>query len=276
MGDYDPKDWKDAGRLQYMPYDNSRAPANIRDASELSVTFAESVQLPENFVLSIPKQVKRRGGKDIVLTEAMELSLIYNPATGRYEMDPKVYSGEDRKPISTVGILLSQNLIDEALALAEVGVAENPDSIEALVDLYSVYVRKGDDEKGLSIADKILAIDPSLGHYHQYRSRHLAALGRFDEAVEAIDNRIAIEPNWLNVYVLKGQYLKAAGRELEALEAYEQGLTAQSDREWADVHRQWMCDDLNCNSVEEALEYIKAERERLGAPDALPETTLKS
>jgi len=79
----------------------------------------------------------------------------------------------------------------------------------------------GDDESALASYDECIAINPGVGVVHTNRGVALAALHRFQEAIDAFDTALALNPDDVSALNNKGICLSRIGRDGEAMEAMD-------------------------------------------------------
>ncbi|HEY3718603.1 MAG TPA: tetratricopeptide repeat protein, partial [Roseiarcus sp.] len=117
--------------------------------------------------------------------------------------------------------------LDRAKALLVKGLAARPEDPDALHWLGVLCIQKDDISAGIDWITKSIALNPFAAAPHNNLGVALAALGRFDEAVDAYGAAIAIDPGDLDALNNRGNALYELHRLGEALASYDRALAIQ-------------------------------------------------
>ncbi len=129
--------------------------------------------------------------------------------------------------ISLIRARLSQDRSDDALALAKELVAEFPDSTDAKQVLANTQFAIGDVEAAEDILRQVAESSGNGGDVLQY-ARVLGALGKSDEAEQAIENGLKASPESADLLWAKASFLERANDIDGAIEIYERIYQADS------------------------------------------------
>ena len=93
--------------------------------------------------------------------------------------------------------LVQSDLDDQAGAIASYRalIESVPDHVQALNNLASALVRRGEFEEALSLLDRALTLRPRLALLHHTRGNALRSSGRFGEAVQAYRDALMLNPD---------------------------------------------------------------------------------
>jgi tetratricopeptide (TPR) repeat protein len=121
---------------------------------------------------------------------------------------------------------------DRAILLFEKALAIDPDYAEAWAGLGGGYQLKGAQlsmpeliEKAIECERRALALNPSLADAHTWLGASLLALGRADEALEALRQAVGLEPGQARPWsMLARGYWIGKGQLTEGIDALERAL----------------------------------------------------
>ncbi|MGQ0733964.1 MAG: protein kinase domain-containing protein [Acidobacteriota bacterium] len=122
--------------------------------------------------------------------------------------------------------------IDRAIALLEQALARDPRYVEAMVALAGALETKGSFlaesslfERSLALADAAVALRPDSAEAHVQRGETLLAMGRSDEAIDALSEGVRLQPDRASAHSLLARaYWLGQGRVDEAIAAFERTL----------------------------------------------------
>jgi len=109
---------------------------------------------------------------------------------------PEAVSGDTEavKLYNEGAALYNSGDIDGAIAKFEAAVASKPDMTEALTLLTGLYADRGEFDKSLDYANQVLEIEPQNPQALLARFDALSALGRKDDAAQALEAAKAVAP----------------------------------------------------------------------------------
>jgi tetratricopeptide (TPR) repeat protein len=113
----------------------------------------------------------------------------------------------------------------------------NPQHVDALTLLGTLYAQRGDPQQGIKMMDEALAINPNHEEAHYNRGLALQRLGRQDEALISYENAVAIDPDHAEAHINRGNALQALGRFEEALESFDRVIALKPDHATAFYNR---------------------------------------
>jgi len=116
--------------------------------------------------------------------------------------------------------LLAARRMDEAAAVLQQVIEEDPGNIEAMNVLSTVHREAGRPREAMQQVEAALQLDPTYAALHVNRGELLLRAGRVDEAKEALEQALAYDPR-----------LGTAHNMLGAI-AFEQGLLEQAIEHW--------------------------------------------
>jgi tetratricopeptide (TPR) repeat protein len=118
------------------------------------------------------------------------------PAQAAEPEAPEAVKGDSAavKLFNEGATLYNSGDVDGAIAKFEAAVETKPDLTQALSLLSGLYADRGDYEKSLDYANRILQVEPQNSQALLGRYDALVALGRNDEAEKALDAAIAVAP----------------------------------------------------------------------------------
>ena len=185
-----------------------------QDAAAVHVALEEMKGLRTFPVLRIPS-IPRRVGRNTVLfiaglvVAAVAWSVIQSPRVGNLVSNVQGYS------------LLEEGRFDEAIAQFEGMTAQSPNDANAWDSLGEGYLANGMADKSLEAYLRALAIEPAFHASILGRGLALAALGRYDEALERISPDFRVQ----------AFLLSRVGRYREAGAALDSGRAGDDDAE---------------------------------------------
>lgn len=118
---------------------------------------------------------------------------------------------------------------DPSLRPALSRLAQNPDDVEARLELAAARRRAGDLEGALVEVYKALASDPRSAAAHVERARIYFERGLVEKEIEAWRAVLELDPQRPGARENLGHALVAAGRQLEAAAEYRRVLSEQPD-----------------------------------------------
>ena len=237
--------------------------------------------------VTIPARLKlntKLYSEDSIEPQDAELFLNYNQATGRFKANPAKFLKDHKdwgeQTYSPVSVLIMQGRTKEAVALAEVELAENPNSYKAINSLSVAQSSNGDYLASLNTIDDAIekAIEENKtkglpaqltkdqAFLYQNAAITMATLGSYDDAITSISKRIEIDPDKVYPHALKAEFLMKNGQSLEAMKEYETALTMDSDFKLADQHKQMIAKELGFDTVQDALDHVRKEQVLLRHP----------
>jgi tetratricopeptide (TPR) repeat protein len=128
--------------------------------------------------------------------------------------------------------LAERESMDRGIALLEQAIEQDPDYVEAMVELAGALELKGSFlsdpnlfHKSLDLIDRALAIRPTDAAAHVQRGDTLLVMGRAEEAVAALQEGIRLQPERAAAHgSLARAYWLGQGRVNEAIDAFERAL----------------------------------------------------
>jgi tetratricopeptide (TPR) repeat protein len=108
--------------------------------------------------------------------------------------------------------------IDKALAL-------NPKNVTALLAQTLVYLRQKEPLRAITIADRILKVEPKSEFALIYRATAETALEHYDKAMDDLNIALEFFPKSSNVLFLRGEINTRNNRLAEAIRDYSEALT---------------------------------------------------
>jgi tetratricopeptide (TPR) repeat protein len=128
--------------------------------------------------------------------------------------------------------LAERESMDRGIALLEQAIAEDPDYVEAMVELAGALELKGSFlsepalfQKSLDLVDRALATRPTDAAAHVQRGDTLLVMGRAEEAVAALREGVRLQPDRAAAHgSLARAYWMGEGRVDEAITAFERAL----------------------------------------------------
>jgi len=135
--------------------------------------------------------------------------------------------------------LFRVNELDEAEQLFRAAIRLDPLRAKAHLFLCGILLQKGESRYGeaggkdsalelfretVDVADRALALEPTLGHAHLTRGRALRYLGRTDEAVRALRQALLLQPNVAEAHRFLGETLAESGQLQEGLKHLENAV----------------------------------------------------
>jgi TolB-like protein/Tfp pilus assembly protein PilF len=150
--------------------------------------------------------------------------------------------------------------LTDALAL-------DPNSAEAVASLANATNYRWDFEKADQLYRRAIELNPNYASAHQWYARHLALMGRMDEALRQIDLALACDPfaprlvsNAAMIYVM-------AGRPAQGLELAERSLALQQNNGQALV---WKSEALVAlGRKQELADLVHAPKDAAGSANQL-------
>ena len=138
-------------------------------------------------------------------------------------------SGETREltvdEAVAVAILLQQNeQLDEAQALYQRILEEDPDHPDALHFAGVLAHQQGRGDEAIALIEKSLAIAPDRADCHSNLGIIYKSMGRLEAAVDACRRAIALDPSHANAHSNLGVLLRATGKPAEAEAAYRAAI----------------------------------------------------
>ena len=128
-----------------------------------------------------------------------------------------------------------QGRLDEAQAVYEAILGQNPAHVDALLLIGVIGLQRGWNEIALAFIDQALIHNPDFADAHLNRANVLKALNQPQAALTALDRVVELEPAYAQAWSNRGNLLKDMGRLDEALASYDRALAldpAQADANW--------------------------------------------
>jgi protein O-GlcNAc transferase len=122
-----------------------------------------------------------------------------------------------------------QEHYDEAIALLNKAVRQNPQDLTARAHLAHALMAARHFEDALTAYDKLLAIQPSHFEALYNRGVILSQQQRFEEALEVLDKALTLRPDTAVLHHNRGVVLAGLERHREALESYDRALALDPD-----------------------------------------------
>ncbi|MCI4666772.1 MAG: tetratricopeptide repeat protein [Bacteroidia bacterium] len=119
----------------------------------------------------------------------------------------------------------------EAQQAFEQAVEVNPEGFEVYANLGALAQLGGDHPRALAYLDQALAIEETHTHSHYNRGISLAAMTRYEEALEAYDKVMELDPGYFRVYMAKGYSLMQLKEEKQAKQLFESFLQMSGPEE---------------------------------------------
>ncbi|MEL7034321.1 MAG: tetratricopeptide repeat protein [Cyanobacteria bacterium J06592_8] len=125
--------------------------------------------------------------------------------------------------------LHQQQQYDQALALYQQVLSQQPNHVEALGNLASLLRRQGQLDEAIATYRRVLKLEPNRPEIWFNLGNTLQAKADFPEAENAFQQAIALKPDLASAYFNLGKLLQTQERWEEAAESYRQAITHQPD-----------------------------------------------
>ena len=125
--------------------------------------------------------------------------------------------------------------LDEAQAIYEAILTQNPAHVDALHLIGVIALQRGWHPIALAFIDQALIHDPDFADAHLNRANVLKAMGQPQDALTALDRVVALEAAYAEAWSNRGNLLKDMGQLDEALASYDRALAldpAHPDASW--------------------------------------------
>jgi len=113
---------------------------------------------------------------------------------------------------------------EKAIECFEILAERNPKDVEAIVNLSTLYLEKGDTPKALDVTIKALELHPKDAPLMALKVTLLTSMHRFDESLEALDKLIALKPRTYSYRLAKAHLCISLGRDEEGDKTFRQLL----------------------------------------------------
>lgn len=133
--------------------------------------------------------------------------------------------------------LLLQGRLQEAKAIYESVLAENPAHVDALHGLGVIAIQCGQYLSAVELIDKAIALQPDFAEAHNNRGQALKNLRRFEEALATYERAIELQPEFADAFSNRGVTLDILKRHDEALVSYERAIALKPDSAGAYINR---------------------------------------
>lgn len=126
---------------------------------------------------------------------------------------------------------MSQGELDRAISNFSESIDVSPDFTEAYQNRGVLYEYKGQFNKAVDDFDKAIAADPTS--YILYFNRGMARVykGQCDKALPDLEKAIELKPDYAKAYINKGVALEDLKRTDEAIEAYKKAMQLDTSQE---------------------------------------------
>lgn len=114
--------------------------------------------------------------------------------------------------------------LNEAHAIYQDVLAENPQHTQAMTMLGAVYIQAGQHEQGLSFIRQSLAINPEQADAYYIGGIGLQALKNLDQALDFYNQAILLKPDFADAHNNLGNTLRDLGRLTEALSSFDRAI----------------------------------------------------
>lgn len=148
-------------------------------------------------------------------------SLDYEAGIGALRRVITSYPAEAEAYLRLSQLLRGEDRLDEAIDVAERGVAINPDSVEALRELGTLYQERGDTSRAVALLRKAIAIAPNDASTHERLGQVFRGSGQYHEAVESYRRALTLDPTLEMSALGLGNVAYDRGRYREALSHYQ-------------------------------------------------------
>ena len=136
--------------------------------------------------------------------------------------------------------------------------AKAPASFDALYLSGLIAMQTGRFERGITLVEKALYVDPDAPGAHHALANAFLVLGRSEEALASYDRVIALEPDLAGAHYNRGNALQALRRPAEAVASYDRAIASDPRNAQAHNNRANALRDLG--RLEDALaSYGRAE-----------------
>ncbi len=140
--------------------------------------------------------------------------------------------------------------LDEAEAIYNAVLRQQPDNASVLHDLGVVHAQRGEFSRAAELIRKAVEIAPGKAAYHSTLGNIFTDLGLHEDAVTSHERALAITPDSAEVLVNRGTALFRGGRHEAAMASFARALAIRP--EYVDAH-------CNCGSVLASLKrYTEA------------------
>ncbi len=122
-----------------------------------------------------------------------------------------------------------ESKLDDAAALYQRVLRENPRHVDSLHMLGLLSLQAGRARDGIELIHRALALNPANAAIHVTLGNGLRDLGRFDEALASYDAAIAAAPSFAWAWYNRGNALRELGRLEEALASFDKSVALRPD-----------------------------------------------
>lgn len=143
---------------------------------------------------------------------------------------------------------------DKAIECFEILCERNPKDVEAIINLSTLYLERGDVSKALEVIDGAYALHPKEAPILALKVTMLTTLHRFEEAKEMLDKLIALKPRTYSYRLAKAHLCISIGHDEEGDKTFRELLSLNPK----DKHvRQMLIDYFTTIGDKEALSKLK-------------------
>ena len=150
--------------------------------------------------------------------------------------------------------LEQQGKLNEAIQEQDQALAIDPKSVQAHINLISLYGRTGQMEKAEQHFEQAVRLNPNRADAYYDEGVLLFGQGKYPEAEQAFRQALKINPNYAEAHNNLGFLLEKQGRTEDALSEYEACLKSQPDYRLAHYHIATIL--ARQNKYDEAIEHL--------------------
>jgi len=129
--------------------------------------------------------------------------------------------------------LQTQGRLDEALALFNICLQNNPNDAAALYSVGVILLKQGKAAQAIPLLEHGVAVAPQFAPLWFVLGAVRQALGQKDEALQAYDKALEVRPDYTEVLINSGALLRELMRHQEALERFNRVLTYDPNHQLA-------------------------------------------
>lgn len=148
----------------------------------------------------------------------------------------------------------NNNQTDKAIECFEILFERNPKDIEAIVNLSTLYLERGDTPKAEKVLTDALLLHPKDNSLLALKVTILTTMHKFDEALEVLDRLIALKPRTYSYRLAKAHLCISIGKDEEGDKTFRELLALNPKDKQV---RQMLIDYFSTIGDKEALEKLK-------------------
>jgi len=144
---------------------------------------------------------------------------------------------------------------DEAIALYNKAIKENPNYAYAFVSRGIAYMSQGNFDKAISNYSEAISVDPQFTEAYQNRGVLYEYRGQFNKAIKDFDVAISADPSSYVLYFNRGMAFVYKGQYEKALPDLNKAIEIKPDFAKAYINKGLVCEELKM--AQDAVEAYK-------------------